>query len=83
VSGQIAGTGIGLATARQVVEQHGGDIRVDSEEGQGSTFTVRLPLAPDAGRPLDEPVPRLVDEPAHHETGAGQRAGLALESGLP
>ena len=45
-AGQFAGTGIGLAGARQIVEQHGGAIAVESAEGAGSTFTVRLPLAP-------------------------------------
>ena len=44
VAGRIGGTGIGLASARQLVEQHGGTIAVDSVEGAGSTFTVRLPL---------------------------------------
>ena len=38
------GTGIGLAFVREVVEQHGGTIEVQSEVGQGTTFTVRLPL---------------------------------------
>ncbi|HTE83116.1 MAG TPA: HAMP domain-containing sensor histidine kinase, partial [Dehalococcoidia bacterium] len=45
VEGRIGGTGIGLTSARQIVEQHGGAIAVESEEGAGSTFTVRLPLA--------------------------------------
>jgi PAS domain S-box-containing protein len=43
--GAIDGTGIGLAGVRQIVEQHGGTIMAISEEGHGSTFTVRLPMA--------------------------------------
>lgn len=49
VAGRIRGTGIGLAVVRQVVEQHGGTIEVESNEGEGSTFTIQLPLyAPEA-----------------------------------
>jgi hypothetical protein len=40
----ISGTGIALATIREVVEHHGRTITVDSSEGRGSTCTIRLPL---------------------------------------
>jgi PAS domain S-box-containing protein len=46
VVGRIAGTGIGLAGASQIVQQHGGSIEVSSQESRGSTFIVRLPLQP-------------------------------------
>lgn len=44
--GSITGAGIGLATARRIVEQHRGSISVSSQEGSGSTFRVRLPISP-------------------------------------
>ena len=41
----IAGTGLGLSLAKAVIDQHGGEITVESETGQGATFRVWLPVA--------------------------------------
>jgi len=40
-----SGSGLGLAIARRVVERHGGTIRVQTERGAGSTFTIELPAS--------------------------------------
>jgi signal transduction histidine kinase len=42
----ISGSGVGLYVSRKIVETHGGSIAVQSKEGEGSTFTVTLPLVP-------------------------------------
>ena len=41
------GTGLGLAIVKHICANHGGDVEVWSEEGRGSTFTIRLPAAAD------------------------------------
>jgi two-component system OmpR family sensor kinase len=47
VSG-IVGTGVGLYLVKMVVDMHGGAVTVDSKEGEGSRFTIRLPRKPAA-----------------------------------
>src|SRR5205085_6991554 len=59
------GTGLGLAIVKHVASNHGGAVTVWSEEGLGSTFTLRIPLAVDADQPVNDagtggpPVPPL------------------------
>ena len=45
-SRETGGTGLGLAIVRHVATNHRGDVRVESREGEGSTFTLRLPSGP-------------------------------------
>ncbi|MFE7896223.1 sensor histidine kinase [Streptomyces sp. NPDC057424] len=66
------GTGLGLAIVKHVAASHGGEVTVWSAEGQGSTFTLRLP---EAGAARD----RAHQQPAR-ETRAGG-AGLDEEAG--
>jgi signal transduction histidine kinase len=44
-SAKIEGTGLGLFIVKTIVEAHGGNVRVESEQGKGSTFTLRFPVS--------------------------------------
>jgi two-component system sensor histidine kinase SenX3 len=66
------GTGLGLAIVKHVVASHGGEVTVWSAEGQGSTFTLRLP---EAGRSRDRAQP--------HSARAGGETGRSTPSASP
>ncbi|MFZ5446526.1 MAG: ATP-binding protein [Myxococcota bacterium] len=61
---RFGGTGLGLAICRRLVEAMGGELRVESVEGRGSRFEVRLPIHPaEAPRPVST---RATGGPARH-----------------
>ncbi len=51
---KFGGTGLGLHIVKVLVEAHNGVIKVDSNVGEGATFTVRLPLS--AAKSLESPI---------------------------
>jgi two-component system, OmpR family, sensor kinase len=76
VSG-IVGTGVGLNLVKMVVDLHGGDILVESAEGKGSRFTVRLPIAPALPDKIAAPPTGAAPEPKKIEPQAEQPADPA------
>lgn len=61
-SRETGGTGLGLSIVRHVASNHGGDVLVSSQEGEGSTFVLRLPA-----NLLVEPIPTPSLENTAHE----------------
>ncbi|PPG50151.1 MULTISPECIES: cell wall metabolism sensor histidine kinase WalK [unclassified Rathayibacter] len=56
-SRHTGGTGLGLSIVKHAVQNHGGDVRVWSKPGRGSTFTIRLPEADPARTPFAATAP--------------------------
>jgi CheY-like chemotaxis protein len=63
-----AGSGLGLAMAYSIVKRHGGEIRVDSEPGKGTTFTITLPATGEA----------IPQAPAPERTGPRRQARILV-----
>ncbi len=70
------GTGLGLAIVKHICTNHGGEVTVWSREGQGSTFTMRLPRAQTApdGLPTESPAQTAQPRPAAEPRSAADRA---------
>jgi signal transduction histidine kinase len=51
---KVRGLGIGLFTARRIVEAHNGTITVSSKPGKGSNFTIQLPVADKTRNPVSQ-----------------------------
>ena len=68
------GSGLGLAIVKHVVQNHGGDVRVWSQQGRGSTFTLRLPEAIET---------TTADDGAAADTGPGALDGARSDPAGP
>ena len=70
-SRRTGGTGLGLAIVKHAVQRHGGEVRLWSRPGRGSTFTIRLPL-------IDPPADQV-----QPPSGAARRSGAEPRRGIP
>jgi two-component system sensor histidine kinase SenX3 len=73
-SRNTGGSGLGLSIVKHTVQNHGGDVRVWSQPGRGSTFMIRLPLA--------EPAPVADDDTVVHTEGGGKGAADVAAAAL-
>lgn len=80
-----AGTGLGLPICKQIVERHGGSIRVESEVNKGSTFIIELPGDRVSGQPTaTAPVATASQQPASVDVGlssVAMQASSQFQSG--
>ncbi|MPY61509.1 sensor histidine kinase [Streptomyces spongiae] len=81
-SRQTGGTGLGLAIVKHVAASHGGEVTVWSSEGQGSTFTLKLPEA-GAARDRASQHPDLDDEDGRPPTDSSPYEPLPAPEVLP
>ncbi len=67
------GVGLGLGIARRLVEQQQGNIKVESEPGEGTTFTVELPYT------VSSEIKRLVEDPIDEDTDLSEYTALIID----
>jgi len=67
-SREMGGTGLGLSIVKHIVEAHGGSIRVESEEGKGSIFSVRLPINSDLTQTHNSTLGKILDDIDKHHS---------------
>ncbi len=69
------GTGLGLATSYGIIKENGGELRVESTPGKGTTFHIELPVA--------EPMPEDLESPAERRAPRGTETILLVEDEDP
>ncbi|MCK8609918.1 cell wall metabolism sensor histidine kinase WalK [Agromyces sp. C10] len=82
-SRNTGGSGLGLSIVKHTVQNHGGDVRVWSQPGRGSTFTIRLPLAEppvSPPEPEDTAAETVVDGQGDGSAPAGAGRGESSET---
>ena len=60
------GTGLGLAQSYEIVQQHGGHISIDSQEGMGTTVRILLPLVDEEPKTIQDVKSQIVSGDGHH-----------------
>ena len=77
--GDTLGTGIGLSLVRQYVEMHGGRVSVESEEGNGTTFTVLLPTDLEENAPAKDVDENVPEEDGEVSDSAGKKRIMVVD----
>ncbi|MDD5247477.1 MAG: response regulator [Rhodocyclaceae bacterium] len=84
ISRKFGGTGLGLSISMQLAHKMHGELRMRSEEGQGSVFTLYMPLSATPGQATEQPVARMAPVPpvaAARPAVAAPAVAAAVEPG--